>query len=535
MTTSCFCPRCGAANPVQHTLCFACQQPLDSDGSQSPSDVLLNGRYRLLTQLGSGGYSAVYKALDTRSPKQRIVAIKQIRLKGLSTEEIIEATDTFHREVALLSRLDHPRLPRISDRFSDRDDWYVVMNYIEGQTLEVYLEQQEAAGKRLSPIAVLEMGLQLCAVLGYLHSQQPPVIYRDLKPGNIIRTHNGQLFLIDFGIARTFRAGQARDTMPLGSPGYAAPEQYGKTQTTPQADIYSLGALLHRMLSGRDPSEQPLHLAPLSPPAMVGGEDLAALIQRMLSLEASRRPQSMREVATELERIKRQQPGAHQQGIVASPPPASSTAGGAQSFSWSAPGFQQQQQVPVVPSRRISRRALVAAGLVGSGALLLGGLLWQESRSGISQQSSSQPTPDLSKVDQVYWSPTLQSVALTFDGSGLVEIRDGRTQRPIHTLNPGLGTSSTTHYVFAVSWSLDETRLFISTDTGQSIWRRADGQHVASNTSNSASPFTAVWSPDGTRIASGDYFGNLQILRATDASQIWAQAFSAETVTQALT
>src|SRR5205823_7485733 len=120
-----------------------------------------------------------------------------------------------------------------------------------------------APNRRLLLSEVLNIGIQLCTVLHYLHSQQPAIVFRDLKPANIMRTSTGQLYLIDFGIARYFKPGQAKDTVALGSPGYAAPEQYGKAQTTPRADIYSLGAVLHQLLTTRDPSEAPFRFIAL--------------------------------------------------------------------------------------------------------------------------------------------------------------------------------------------------------------------------------------------------------------------------------
>src|SRR5438876_3995810 len=115
----------------------------------------------------------------------------------------------------------------------------------------------------------LDAGMQLCSVLGYLHACQPPIIFRDLKPANIMRTAESNLYLIDFGIARHFKPGQARDTVAFGSPGYAAPEQYGQAQTTPRSDIYSLGAILHQLLSGNDPSVAPFRFKSLSQSSQV--------------------------------------------------------------------------------------------------------------------------------------------------------------------------------------------------------------------------------------------------------------------------
>src|SRR5216683_4905264 len=291
-----FCSACGAANEPGQTHCFACGQLLDAgtDGRAAQDEVLLHDRYQLGTTLGSGGFSAVYRAHDLQSGRE--VAIKQIRLAGLNVQETIEATDTFNRELSLLAVLRHPQIPRLYDQFRDRGHWYLVLEYLEGTTLETYLETRAAQGQPLQVDEALAMGLQLCRVLEYLHTRQPPVIFRDLKPGNIMRSPGGRLSLIDFGIARHFRPGQARDTRALGSPGYAAPEQYGRAQTTPQADLYSLGALLHHLLTGADPAESPFRFAPLPIGESAELAELDALLQRMLATDPPERPASAREV-----------------------------------------------------------------------------------------------------------------------------------------------------------------------------------------------------------------------------------------------
>ncbi|HEY7417703.1 MAG TPA: protein kinase, partial [Ktedonobacteraceae bacterium] len=214
----------------------------------------------------------------------------------------------FNREASVLSSLQHPQVPQIYDQFSDPDHWYLVLQYVEGPTLETYLEMRATQGKPLQFDEVLEIALQLGEVLHYLHTRQPPVIFRDLKPSNIIRTPpKGTLCLVDFGIARRFRPGQQRDTQALGSPGYAAPEQYGRAQTTPRSDIYSLGALLHFLLSGDDPAEEASPgLRPLSLHAEKGAEALSELVQCMLSPDPELRPATMSKVITALEAIQQQ-------------------------------------------------------------------------------------------------------------------------------------------------------------------------------------------------------------------------------------
>src|SRR5437588_7480757 len=244
-----FCTHCGAANQAVETAladarCFACGQSLmltdvqggptsilpDESHSFNPDEShetpLLLQRYKLVKQVGTGGFGAVYKAEDTHYGR-RVVAIKEISLHGLQPHEVIEATDTFNREIQMLSGLTHSNLPRMYDHATDTEHWYLVMEFIEGETLEDYLQQ--CTYRRLPIDEVIDIGIQLCTVLDFLHTRQPPIIFRDLKPSNIMRTPEGHIYLIDFGIARRFKPGQAKDTIALGSPGFAAPAPYGKT------------------------------------------------------------------------------------------------------------------------------------------------------------------------------------------------------------------------------------------------------------------------------------------------------------------
>ena len=293
-----YCTHCGALNTLSSTDCFACGRTLTTDEpafeNTKPAHIL-HQRYRLLDVIGEGGFSAVYKAQDSLT--DNYVAVKAISLRGLKAQEKIEATDAFNREVEMLSTLQHRNLPRLYDHFTDTECWYLVMDFIDGVTLEQRLEHK---GKQLFPLTeVFDIVLLLCDLLSYLHHQDPAIIFRDLKPGNIMLTSDGHLFLIDFGIARRFKPGQARDTIPFGSPGYASPEQYGRFQTTPHTDIYSLGAILHQLLSGRDPSLQPFSF----PPLHSGLADLDELVQTMVSLDINKRPQSIDFVRNDLQHI----------------------------------------------------------------------------------------------------------------------------------------------------------------------------------------------------------------------------------------
>src|SRR2546421_471447 len=299
---------CGAANRAQAVFCYACGQPLQTHGSKSSSlttgllvyNHLLKRRYRIISQVGKGGFGAVYKAADLQFGNRQ-VAIKEMSQSSLSQQELIEATESFKREALLLANLTHPNLPRIYEQFTDVGRWYLVMDFIEGETMEEHLDKM--SGKKLPIDKVLEIGIQLCMVLEYLHMRQPPIIFRDLKPANIMLTPHGHVYLIYFGIARHFKPGQAKDTTALGSSGYAAPEQYGRTQTTPRADIYGLGATLHQMVSGNDPSDTPFHftsLQLLNHPIL---SRLEKLIMQMLDMDAIKRPDTVAIVRQEMQGI----------------------------------------------------------------------------------------------------------------------------------------------------------------------------------------------------------------------------------------
>jgi len=316
-----FCTACGAANQAQDAFCFNCGLPLRATIPSSnyvvagstpssltgllPPNLLLKQRYRILSQLGRGGFSAVYKAEDIQFGN-RLLAVKEMSQSGSNPQEIVEATEAFKREALLLASLRHPNLPSIYDHFSEDGRWYLVMDFIEGETLEEHLNN--ANGKRLSVEEVLQIGIQLCGVLGYLHTRQPPIIFRDLKPANIMLTPEEHLYLIDFGIARHFKSGQTKDTIAFGSPGYAAPEQYGKTQSTPRTDIYSLGVTFHQLLTGFDPSQTPFQFAPLQLQGQPAVLEFEPLIIQMLDMNENKRPDSMAAIKQELQRIIAQQP-----------------------------------------------------------------------------------------------------------------------------------------------------------------------------------------------------------------------------------
>src|SRR5437763_4750591 len=301
LSSTLFCDRRGAANRAQAIFCSACGRSIHISANGTIINTLtgllvqqhiLNTRYRIIQQIGKGGFGAVYKAADTQFA-DRPLAIKEMSQNNLNPQELREATEAFKREAHLLASLTHPNLPRIYEQFSDTGRLYLVMDYIEGETLEAYLDKM---GGKLPVDKVLTIGIQLTSVLEYLHTHRPPIIFRDLKPANVMLTSDNHIFLIDFGIARLFKPGQAKDTTALGSLGYAAPEQYGKAQTTPRADIYSLGAVLHQLLTAEDPSETPFHFTPLRVNSYQSLSKLGILIERMVDMDANKRPASVAEI-----------------------------------------------------------------------------------------------------------------------------------------------------------------------------------------------------------------------------------------------
>ncbi len=354
-----YCTRCGAANQAQDAFCFACGQALQvTPASQQypiagsatntstgllPPNLLLKQRYRILGTVGKGGFGAVYRAEDVQLGN-RLLAVKEMSQSSLNPQEIAEAAENFKREAHILAALTHPNLPSIYEQFSEAGRWYLVMDFIEGETLEEHAKKDPQG--HLSVKETLQIGIQLCTVLDYLHSRQPPVIFRDLKPSNSMLTPEGNLYLIDFGIARHFKPGQTRDTIALGSPGYAAPEQYGKAQTTARSDIYSLGATLHHLLTGVDPSDTPFQFAPLQLHGQPTPPGLNLLLMQMVDMNESKRPASMIAVKQELQGIITQQTV----GQVKIPPPGTQSAAPSvsplQQAQTTTPGAHQQKSSP---------------------------------------------------------------------------------------------------------------------------------------------------------------------------------------------
>ena len=258
--------------------------------------TLLNGRYLIQAALGQGGMGTVYKAEHIRL--HSIVAVKEIHgLGGDEAQNRLEL-DRCEHEARFLVRLNHPNLPKVTDAFIENDCFYLVMDYIEGVTLESRLNA--APARPLDVLQSVEWGLQIADVLAYLHSQEPPIIFRDLKPSNVMLLPDNSIKLIDFGIARLFQPGASKDTSLLGSVGYSPPEQFGKGQTDPRSDVYAFGATLHHLLTGRDPSLQPFKFPPAKTFNPLVPDLLSHLLDVCLALEPNDRPETIHVVAVQL-------------------------------------------------------------------------------------------------------------------------------------------------------------------------------------------------------------------------------------------
>ena len=205
---------------------------------------VIAGKYKILNIIGKGGMSIVYLAVNEKANKPW--AVKEV-IKNDDFDYVLEL-----QEIETMKKLKHPHLPSIVDVIEQDDSLLIVMDYIEGQSLETVFEEQGAQPKEI----VVDWGKQLCDVLDYLHTRKPPVIYRDIKPGNVMRKPDGMLMLIDFGAAREYKPENIKDTISLGTRGYAAPEQYlDEGQSDERTDIYCLGMMLLQFLRGEKPQE----------------------------------------------------------------------------------------------------------------------------------------------------------------------------------------------------------------------------------------------------------------------------------------
>ena len=282
----------------QELECLAWQQVYiiaeEREGGMLKVGDLIDGKYKILNEIGRGGMSTVYLAINEKANKPW--AVKEVRKNGISNRELVK--QSLMVEINLLKKLKHKGLPSIVDIIDQQDNYLIVMDYIEGITLENIMQEEGVQPQE----KVVDWAIQLCDVLQYLHTRKPAIIYRDMKPSNIMLRSDGSVVLIDFGTAREFKERHVEDTTCLGTQGYAAPEQFGGMgQTDERTDIYSLGATMYRLVTGHNPSEPPYEMYPITHwnPRLSTG--LEGIIAKCTSKDPKSRYQSVQEVRYALE------------------------------------------------------------------------------------------------------------------------------------------------------------------------------------------------------------------------------------------
>ncbi|MEQ8225987.1 MAG: serine/threonine-protein kinase, partial [Candidatus Eremiobacterota bacterium] len=263
---------------------------------------IIKGEYKVIKVIGNGGMGSIYLCSEVKESDKKW-ALKEMRLTQLQADMQEKATKHFEMEAEILSRLNHLNLPAVKEYFKENGNYYLVMEFIEGEDLGKLLDRSATP---FPEELVLKWGTQIATALYFLHIQKPhPIIYRDLKPSNIIVTPDGNIKLIDFGIARFFQPGKKKDTIQMGSLGYAPPEQFGEGQTDERSDIYSLGVTLHQLLTKRDPAEadNPFKIPLVRTMNKDVSIELERIIQRSTQFEAIRRYQKVSELKRDLKSL----------------------------------------------------------------------------------------------------------------------------------------------------------------------------------------------------------------------------------------
>lgn len=294
-----FCNKCGSPNPQEASFCNKCGSPLvkPETGGTLKNGIILDGRYEIIELVKAGGMGAVYRAIDQRLEES--CALKEMFSIHTDPKEQEYAVTRFHQEAKILAKLRHMNLPRVIDHFTESGKYYLVMDFIEGEDLEVIMAKEGKEG--LAEDKVVKYAIQVLDVLSYLHSRNPPIVYRDIKPPNIIvQKEDDKITLVDFGIARVVQPGSMTKKTSVGTEGYIAPEQYvGKPE--PRSDIYGLGATMHHLLTGKVPLI-PFHFTPVKEFKPSVSLELNNIVMKALGMKPDDRYSSADEMKQALEK-----------------------------------------------------------------------------------------------------------------------------------------------------------------------------------------------------------------------------------------
>ncbi len=525
MASEILCGYCNTSNQLTESFCENCGAELNVVPPPPPpssAPTLLKQRYRVLNEIGKGGFGAVYKMQDTHLGNRLLAAKKLQRPGNPSSQEYQEAITAFQREAVMLATLKHPNLPEIYDRFEESGNHYLIMELIPGETLEDHLAK---LSPHLLPIAeVLRIGIELATVLDYLHTRTPPIIFRDLKPANMMLTPTRQVYLIDFGIARHFKPGHAKNTEVLGTDGYASPEHYKTTQqTTPRSDIYTLGAVLHELLSG-DVPKVPFQFAPLkriSRPQTA----LANLVTRMLERDPQKRPASAAEVKQKLQQILQelQQPASK---VNATPQKKTVVLQGPLPIQAIPTSNAPQQKPPKSPAPLPKTRGELLHTYTQHTAAIYT-LAWSPDGSKLASAGEDRQVcvwqaltgktiftyqKHTGSVHALAWSPNSKYVA-SAGNDHTVQIWQAQDGQSFSTYQ------GHRRWVQALSWSPDAKLMASGDANGQvHLWNPRTGQHHLTYQQHYASIYALSFSPDGTLLASGDEDGAIHVWESAGLS-----------------
>ncbi len=264
------------------------QPPAATPGGLLSEGVQLQNRYKILGVIGIGGMGAVYKAQDLRFPGVlRLCAVKEMINTATDPQVRRMIVRNFEREASILATLSHPAIPQVYDYFTEGSRSYLVLEFISGKDLEARLAEVDGF---FPEEQVIQWAIQICDVLSYLHNHKPrPIVFRDLKPSNIMLDDHGRIRLVDFGIAKLFQSGE-KGTM-IGTEGYSPPEQY-RGRAEPRGDIYALGATMHHLLSKQDPRLEPpfsFHERPIHQTNPTVSRQLVAIVDKALKYDVNER------------------------------------------------------------------------------------------------------------------------------------------------------------------------------------------------------------------------------------------------------